>query len=408
MKTITLTPDASGMVDWPTLSNDKKSVVTIGSFDGMHQGHQAVIRRVVEVAKKEQSFSVVVLFDPRPALVHGYAAKNGGQEPPTGMVDTQALTSMQERLRAIDKLGVDYTLIVHYTLAFAAKSYRFFLGQMVGKLGMRALVLGSDAAMGANRAGDVKAIEDLALATGVFQLEVVDDRGPGETRVPANAQPVTPTGHGEPADPLEGASKAERRAWSKKNQAKLVRVWSSTNVRYLLGRGRIKDADAILGHPHAVEGIVVHGEERGRTIGFPTANLSDNVAGYLPVDGVYAGWLVDLGAKTTESDHAEAASDGISQQFDSSSVDARLADHSPYRWPAAISIGTKPTFNEATGMNERVVEAYAITDDWLDLYDHQVRVEFAGFLRPQIKFDSAQDLVDELKRNVEETKRITA
>ena len=74
MKTITLTPDASGMVDWPTLSNDKKSVVTIGSFDGMHQGHQAVIRRVVELAKKEQSFSVVVLFDPRPALVHGYAA----------------------------------------------------------------------------------------------------------------------------------------------------------------------------------------------------------------------------------------------------------------------------------------------------------------------------------------------
>ena len=67
MKTITLTPDASGMVDWPTLSNDKKSVVTIGSFDGMHQGHQAVIRRVAELAEQEQAFSVVVLFDPRPA-----------------------------------------------------------------------------------------------------------------------------------------------------------------------------------------------------------------------------------------------------------------------------------------------------------------------------------------------------
>lgn len=302
---------------------------------------------------------------------------------------------------------MDYTLIVRYTLAFAAKSYRFFLGQMVGKLGMRALVLGSDAAMGANRAGDVKAIENLALATGVFQLDVVDDRGPGETRVPANAKPVMPTDHGEPADPLEGASKAERRAWSKKNQAKAVRVWSSTNVRYLLGQGRIKDADAILGHPHAVEGAVVHGEERGRTIGFPTANLSENVAGYLPVDGVYAGWLVDLGAKTADDD-AQGASEGVSQQFDSSAVDARLADHSPYRWPAAISIGTKPTFNEVTGMNDRVVEAYAVTDDWLDLYDHQVRVEFVGFLRPQIKFDSAQDLIDELKRNVEETKRITA
>ena len=77
------------------------------------------------------------------------------------------------------------------------------------------------------------------------------------------------------------------------------------------------------------------------------------------------------------------------------------------RWPAAISIGTKPTFNE-DGDAERVVEAYAITDDWLDLYGHQARVEFAGFLRPQIKFDSADDLVVELKRNVEETKRLTA
>ena len=171
MKTITLTPDASGMVDWPTLSNDKKSVVTIGSFDGMHQGHQAVIRRVAELAEQEQAFSVVVLFDPRPALVHAYAAKHDGQEPPAGTPDTQALTSVDERLRAIDAIGVDYTLIVRYTMAFAAKSYRFFLGQMVGKLGMRTLVLGSDAAMGANRAGNVKAIENLALATGVFQLE---------------------------------------------------------------------------------------------------------------------------------------------------------------------------------------------------------------------------------------------
>ena len=387
MKTITLTPDASGMVDWPTLSNDKKSVVTIGSFDGMHQGHQAVIRRVAELAEQEQAFSVVVLFDPRPALVHAYAAKHDGQEPPAGTPDTQALTSVDERLRAIDAIGVDYTLIVRYTMAFSAKSYRFFLGQMVGKLGMRTLVLGSDAAMGANRAGNVKAIENL----------------------PVNAKPVMPSEPGEPSDPLEEASKAERRAWSKKHQAKEVRTWSSTNVRYLLSQGRIKDADAILGHAHAVEGTVVHGEERGRTIGFPTANLSENVAGYLPVDGVYAGWLVDLGEKSADGgeEAGEKPADGVSQQYDASSVNARVAMQSPHRWPAAISIGTKPTFNE-DGDAERVVEAYAITDDWLDLYGHQARVEFAGFLRPQIKFDSADDLVVELKRNVEETKRLTA
>ena len=92
------------------------------------------------------------------------------------------------------------------------------------------------------------------------------------------------------------------------------------------------------------------------------------------VDGVYAGWLVD----------------------------------GENRWPAAISIGTKPTFSEKTGLNERVVEAYCITDEWIDLYDHKVRVEFVGFLRPQVKFDGPDQLVDELKRNVEETKRLTA
>ena len=78
------------------------------------------------------------------------------------------------------------------------------------------------------------------------------------------------------------------------------------------------------------------------------------------------------------------------------------------RWPAAISIGTKPTFSEKTGLNERVVEAYAITDDWLELYGHKVCVEFAGFLRPQVKFDGVDDLKAELARNVEETRRLTA
>ena len=140
-------------------------------------------------------------------------------------------------------------------------------------------------------------------------------------------------------------------------------------MRYLLSQGRIKDADAILGHAHAVEGTVVHGEERGRTIGFPTANLSENVAGYLPVDGVYAGWLVDLGAKSADGgdDAGETPADGVSQQY-RCLVRGRATwpMQSPHRWPAAISIGTKPTFNEVTGMTPIAwSDAYAVTDDWL-------------------------------------------
>ncbi|KAB7790840.1 riboflavin kinase [Bifidobacterium leontopitheci] len=414
MKVTNLTPDATGLVEWPTLSTGKRSIVTVGVFDGMHRGHRTVIRRVVELAKKHDAISAVVMFDPRPGVVHGYAKTHDGMEPPAGFVDALALTGVDQRLRVMQEMGVDHVLVVRYTLAFAAKSYRFFLGQMVGKLGMRTMVLGEDAALGANRAGDLKAINLYAQAFGVFELDVVDDRGPGHVRVPVDAKPQMPAEPGEPKDPTEGMSKAEKRAWSKKLQAKDVRVWSSTNVRYMLSQGRVQAAAEILGEPHGIEGTVVHGEERGRTIGFPTANLGSDIEGYIPVDGVYAGWLIDLGpsgaavAAANDDETAETVSPAIPHTYDPGMSVARLAADSPYRWPAAISIGTKPTFSEKTGLNERVVEAYAVTDDWLDLYDHDVRVEFAGFLRPQVRFAGADELAAELRRNVQETLRITA
>ena len=398
-----LTPDENGDVEWPDFDKDKRAVVTLGAFDGMHRGHQAVVDRVVELAHKHDAFSIVILFDPRPAFVHGWAATHDGEEPGEGVIDANALSGVDDRLAAMKAAGVEHVLVVRYTLAFASKSYIFFLGRLVGKLGMRTLVLGSDAAMGAGRKGDVKAIANLAAGAGVFELDVVDDRGPGEVRIPRDWKPQMPAKWGEPADPFADATKAERRAWSKKHQAKAMRAWSSTNVRYLLGHGRIKDATAILGHPHSVIGEVVHGEERGRTIGFPTANLGENVTGYLPVDGVYAGWLVDEGMPqggNADGTAADAAAADV--------ADDAAAAGTPRRWPAAISIGTKPTFSEKTGLNERVVEAYAITEDWLELYGHRVRVEFTGFLRPQVRFDGVDALKAELARNVEETKRLTA
>ena len=152
------------------------------------------------------------------------------------------------------------------------------------------------------------------------------------------------------------------------------------------------------------------------------------IDGFLPVDGVYAGWLVDLGEpkngddaqdSTTSADAADqtpqdaarpdvANADGttpaasIPLPVDLASIRSRLAPHSPYRWPAAISIGTKPTFEAEAGEPERVVEAYAVTDDWLDLYGHRARIEFTGFLRPQIKFDSVDALKAELAVNAKQ------
>ena len=156
--------------------------------------------------------------------------------------------------------------------------------------------------------------------------------------------------------------------------AKAMRAWSSTNVRYLLAHGRIQDANAILGAPHSIEAKWCTVRSVAAPIGFPHRQSWLRHCRLHSGHGVYAGWLVD----------------------------------GENRWPAAISIGTKPTFSEKTGLNERVVEAYCITEEWIDLYDHKVRVEFVGFLRPQVKFDGPDQLVDELKRNVEETKRLTA
>lgn len=409
MHIIQLTPDFSGTVEWPTLSTTKKSVVTVGVFDGVHRGHQAVLKRTVQLAHDLHAFSVVIMFDPRPAFVHAYEAKHAGVEIPEDVIDTQALTGVDERLRILEQMHIDYVLIVHYNLDFAAKSFRFFLGQLVGKLGMRALVLGEDARMGAHNEGTIEKIQQLANATGVFQLDVVHD-GAGRTRIPRDYEPTMPEGRGEPTDPLAAMTKTERRAWTKAHNTKEVRVLSSSNIRYVLSQGRIQEANELLGRLHGVEGTVVHGDERGRTIGFPTANVEIPMDGYVPVDGVYAGWLIDLGPADEYDDEQrklmEPAEEGISQQVNTTPVQSRLASHSPYRWPAAISIGVKPTFNGEDTTKKHVLEAYAITDESPDLYGHRVRVEFAGFLRPQIPFNSADELVEELRRNVEETKRI--
>ena len=408
MKVIDIRPDANGMINWPTLSAERKAVVTIGVFDGMHKGHREVVRRTVELAHRHGAFSVVIMFDPRPSVVHANPDlyDDFGDFNTDLPEDSDALTSVRQRLRVLSELDVDHVVIVRYSLAFAAKSYRFFLGQLVGKLGMRALVLGSDAALGARRAGNIQAIRELSKATGVFELIEVEDLGPEDVRVPDPIVREVPKGSGEPEDPAEGMNKAEYRAWSKSMPNKKVRAWSSTNVRWMLATGRVKAAREILDQPHRVEGTVVHGDERGREIGFPTVNLGEKIEGYIPVDGVYAGWVVDL-----DSDNKNEMRPTKSTVLDVSVLrrdELHLGVHSPWRWPAAISIGTKPTFNkDGEDEAERTVEAYGLFDDWKDLYGHRVCIEFASFLRPQQAFDSVDELKNMLKANVEQVREIT-
>jgi len=151
---------------------------------------------------------------------------------------------------------------------------------------------------------------------------------------------------------------------------------SSTSIRERLSAGDVAGAAAILGRPHRVEGVVVRGHMRGRALGFPTANLEVPPHMAIPADGVYAGWLALLDLDGTEEE----------------------------RWPAAISVGTNPTF----GGTDRTVEAYALDRDDLDLYGTHAAIEFTARLRGNDKFDSVQALVAQMAEDVEAARALTA
>lgn len=398
MKVIRLVPDTDGAVPWPVLDKEKRSVVTIGTFDGVHKGHAAVIRRAAELAEKYGSFSVVIMFDPRPSFVHSHSAGAGSHisaaagpmqddgSPQDGSIqfggnnepdpeDPEAISNAGQRIQWIRDLGIQYLLIVRYTPEFARQTYINFLGQLVGKLGMRTLVLGADARFGRGLEGNVKTSRTVAASTGVFEVDAVEDQGRGFTWVFPDVQYHVPDRDEEPANPLGAMSKAGRRAWTKKHHMVRVRDWSSSHVRDALAGGRIAEAAEVLGRSPQIRGEVVHGEARGRQLGFPTANLGGTIEGFIPVDGVYAGYVTDAG----------------------------------HRWPAAVSVGTKETFRDAADAHsvpERVVEAYIIDETGLDMYGHTVTVEFTAFMRPQARFGSLQELIAQLGEDSQRAKAI--
>jgi riboflavin kinase/FMN adenylyltransferase len=147
-------------------------------------------------------------------------------------------------------------------------------------------------------------------------------------------------------------------------------VISSSRIRKLVVEGKVEEARELLSRPHRLDGVVVHGEKRGREIGYPTANLGKIEGQTIPADGVYAGWLTV----------------GISF------------------WPAAISIGTNPTFEGDRG---RQVEAYALDQQGLDLYDKNASIEFGWYLRPTLKFDGLEPLLEQMKKDCDKARELT-
>jgi riboflavin kinase/FMN adenylyltransferase len=280
-----------------------------------------------------------VTFTPHPAQVH-----RPDVAPPL-------LTGDADRLELLAQTGLDAVLLLTYTLDFARQTPEEFVRRyLVDGLHARTVVVGRDVRFGRDNVGDLATMAELGERFG-FTVEVIED-------VVAAAE----AGQGAEADAL-----AEP----------LSRRWSSTWVREALAAGDVRQAARVLGRPHRVRGEVVHGDARGRELGFPTANLSAAATGMVPADGVYAGWLRRA---------------------------ARPADDPDSVLPAAISIGTNPTFEGS----RRRVEAYVLDRTDLDLYGEEVVLEFVELLRPTLRFDSVEALVERMHTDVEGVREVLA
>jgi riboflavin kinase/FMN adenylyltransferase len=299
------------------------SVVAIGKFDGVHSGHRAVLDRARVDAATGGARVVAVTFDRNPlALLRPE-------------ICPENLIGVHQKLQLLGETGIDATLMLRFDEQLANLTAREFVEHvLVGALGVRTVLVGRDFRFGRGGAGNPDTLAELGAELG-FDVDVVDD--------------VRAIEHG--------------------------RRVSSTWIRELLSAGEVETASKLLGRPASVWGEVVHGAKRGRALGFPTANLSQELEGFVPAEGIYAGWLID-----------EGSADGL---------------RSGTRYPAAISIGTNPTFDDVP---VRQVEAYVLDETDLDFYGHSVEVQFVSRIRGMVAFDGIEPLKAQIADDVEKVR----
>jgi riboflavin kinase/FMN adenylyltransferase len=294
------------------------TAVTIGAYDGVHLGHRALLRELSELAASEGLSTVVVTFDRHPA---------GVVRPESA---PRQLTDLGQKLELLAACGVDRTLVIEFDRARADESAEDFVKEvLVDTLGARVVVVGQDFHFGHGRKGNVALLTALGRD---FGFTVIGAR-------------LTGDGTG---------------------------AVSSTRIRTLVAAGDVVGAAKLLGRPHEVRGIVVHGDGRGGPVlGFPTANMMIDDAIALPADGIYAGYFT-------------------------------RADGSVH--PAAISVGRRPTFYEP-GTASVLVEAYLLHFEG-DLYGEPSRVSFVCRLRDERQFESVDALIAQMHQDAAEAERV--
>jgi riboflavin kinase/FMN adenylyltransferase len=288
-------------------------VGTIGNFDGHHRGHQALLKLVVETARQTQGTALVLTFDPHPVKILAPHA------------DLRFLTDQEEKLALFERTGIDEVVFLEFTPAFASLSPETFADQILAKgLGLKEVFVGQHFAFGHKRAGKIDDLTDLGKRFGFI---------------------VHPT------SPIMMAGG----------------VVSSTRIRQLIISGQVDQAAVLLGRPYTLRGIVSPGEGRGRTLGWPTANLQLPAHRVAPADGIYAS--------------------------------ITIVDHE--RHDSVAYIGTRPTFDG----RERLLEV-SLLDGPYDLYGQALTVQFLERIRGDAQFVEETALSRQIASDVESAKTI--
>lgn len=308
------------MQQWNSTSKPKiaaqGTAVTIGKYDAIHIGHQEILHKLVEVAKRNDLTSVVLTFSSHPNSVLQ----------PTKV----PLPIIGPNLRAqyIEQTGVAAIYTLDFDQALAELEAEKFVEQyLVNELNAKVIIVGEGFRFGSHGSGNCDTLRELSEQYGFEVIEI-------------------------PAKFFEG------------------QLVSTTAVRASLEAGDVVLARKLLGRPHLTRGVIEHGLKIGRTIGFPTANMSRSAEGYLPLDGVYAGWLHDGDQK----------------------------------YPTAISVGINETFQAVP----RLAEAFVLDRNDLNLYDRTVDFEYVQFIRPAAKFSGAEDLIEEIRRDLVKIRQVLA
>jgi riboflavin kinase / FMN adenylyltransferase len=290
-------------------------VVALGTFDGVHLGHQVVLRRAVEEGRRRGVRVVAATFDPHPRAVLGPRAQ------------PKLLTTLELRREALLRYGADEVRAIRFNPEFSKMSPEEFVREvLVGEIGAEAVVVGENFRFGHRAAGDLEELERLMRSLGAEAYSVLVRSGDEKAGI------------------------------------------SSTRIRELVAGGEVEEAAKLLGRPYLLRGEVIVGDRRGRSIGFPTANVVPDPAVVVPARGVYAGF-----------------------------VRVGKAVH-----PACTNVGIAPTFERGKSR----VEAYLIDFEG-DLYERVVDVSFVRRIRAEKRFSGVDQLKEQIARDVEEARRIT-